>query len=83
MQGELAGVGQHGLPTRLKRLGEIARVTAQGLVGLGDELAVPVFWGAGVGECAQRPASGEPSAGAGFEAAPLSVGGAKLTSETE
>jgi hypothetical protein len=40
MQGEFADLGQQGLLTSLKLLREIARMTAQSLGALGDEVVV-------------------------------------------
>ena len=42
MQGELADLGQQGLLTSLELLGEIARMTAQSLGALGDEVLLPL-----------------------------------------
>lgn len=41
MQGELADLGQQGLLASLELLREIARMTAQGLGALGDEVLLP------------------------------------------
>ena len=43
MQGELADLGQQGLLASLELLGEIARMTAQSLGALGDEVILPLL----------------------------------------
>ncbi len=53
MQGELADLGQQRLPLGLELLGEIARMTAQSLGALGDEVVVASL----------RSLSGQPAAG--------------------
>lgn len=43
MQGEFADLGQQGLLTSLELLGEIARMAAQSLGALGDEVVLPLL----------------------------------------
>lgn len=43
MQGEFADLGQQGLLASFELLGEIARMTAQGLGALGDEVVLPLL----------------------------------------
>ena len=43
MQGEFADLGQQGLLASLELLGKIARMAAQSLGALGDEVTLPLF----------------------------------------